>query len=253
MDGVKRFRIEPRDVPAQEAARRLGKTLAEFDAILPKLIARGFPKPDPDQPRDRGFWEPTPKMQALGFTSIPCGPDGPGAWAIAEEWERRWQATRNGETPSPAMVSSENLSPEQSEELTVYPPRSLGEAFRRYRRTHEWAGKAPRTREDWWRAWNRVKPIFGDTDPRPSRSKTSAHGGRRLRTPFRYARHIERSKSGAPCGRSQRRSATASAMPILLLACGMLPPTHGLQRGLKARLYASISARGAKVIMVWPR
>ena len=48
MDGVKRFRIEPRDVPAQEAARRLGKTLAEFDAILPNLIARGFPKPDPD-------------------------------------------------------------------------------------------------------------------------------------------------------------------------------------------------------------
>jgi integrase len=116
--------------------------------------------------RDRGFWEPTPKMQALGFTSIPCGPDGPGAWAIAEEWERRWQATRSGETPSPAMVSSENLSPEQSEGLTIYPPRSLGEAFRRYRRTHEWGGKAPRTREDWWRAWKRIKPIFGDTDPR---------------------------------------------------------------------------------------
>ena len=105
-------------------------------------------------------------MQALGFTSIPCGPDGPGAWAIAEEWERRWQATRSGETPSPAMVSSENLSPEQSEGLTIYPPRSLGEAFRRYRRTHEWGGKAPRTREDWWRAWKRIKPIFGDTDPR---------------------------------------------------------------------------------------
>jgi hypothetical protein len=48
MDGVKRFRIEPRDVPAREAARRLGKTLAEFNAILPNLIARGFPKPDPD-------------------------------------------------------------------------------------------------------------------------------------------------------------------------------------------------------------
>jgi integrase len=64
------------------------------------------------------------------------------------------------------MVSSENLSPEQSEGLTIYPPRSLGEAFRRYRRTHEWAGKAPRTREDWWRAWKRIKPIFGDTDPR---------------------------------------------------------------------------------------
>jgi len=114
----------------------------------------------------RGFWTPTKKMRALGFSSVPCGPDGPEAWAIAEEWERRWQATRRGDEPSPAMVSSENLSPSQSEELTVYPPHSLGEAFRRYRRTNEWAGKAPRTRDDWWRVWKRIKPIFGDTDPR---------------------------------------------------------------------------------------
>jgi hypothetical protein len=64
------------------------------------------------------------------------------------------------------MVSADNLSPQHAEELTVYPMRSLGEAFRRYRRTNEWAGKAPRTREDWWRGWKRIKPIFGDTDPR---------------------------------------------------------------------------------------
>ena len=115
----------------------------------------------------RGFWEPTKKMRALGFMSIPCGPDGPDAWAIAEEWERRWQATRRGEAPSPAMVCAENLSPDQAEELTVYPPRSLGEAFSRYRRTDEWKkSKAPRTREDWWRGWKRIKPVFGDTDPR---------------------------------------------------------------------------------------
>jgi hypothetical protein len=114
----------------------------------------------------RGFWEPTKKMRVLGFVSVPCGPDGPEAWAIAETWERRWQATRRGEAPSPAMVSADNLSPEQAEELTIYPPRSLGEAFRRYRRTNEWAAKAPRTREDWWRGWKRIKPIFGDTDPR---------------------------------------------------------------------------------------
>lgn len=68
--------------------------------------------------------------------------------------------------PSPAAVSAENLSPEQSEELTVYPPRSLGEAFGRYRRTEEWRAKAPRTREDWWRCWRRIKPVFGDCDPR---------------------------------------------------------------------------------------
>jgi hypothetical protein len=41
-----RFRIEPRDVPPEVAARRLGKTFAEFNAALPDLIARGFPQAD---------------------------------------------------------------------------------------------------------------------------------------------------------------------------------------------------------------
>jgi hypothetical protein len=43
-----RFRVEPRDVPPEIAARRLGKSITEFQSILPNLIARGFPKPDPD-------------------------------------------------------------------------------------------------------------------------------------------------------------------------------------------------------------
>jgi len=114
----------------------------------------------------KGFWEPAPRMKSLGFFPVPCGEDGPGAWAVAEQWNRRWQAVRKGETPAPALVASENLSPEQSEELTVYPPRSLGEAFRAYRKTKEWEKKAPRTREDWWRGWKRIKPVFGDVDPR---------------------------------------------------------------------------------------
>jgi hypothetical protein len=42
-----RFRIEPRDVPPEVAARRLGKTLAEFNAAMPDLVARGFPQADP--------------------------------------------------------------------------------------------------------------------------------------------------------------------------------------------------------------
>jgi integrase len=115
---------------------------------------------------NRAFWEPRPHMRALGFYSVPCGQDGPDAWAIAEQWNRRWQMVRRGEAPSPAMAAADNLSPEQSEELTVYPPRSLGEAFRRYRRTEVWADKAPRTREDWFRGWKRIKPIFGDCNPR---------------------------------------------------------------------------------------
>jgi hypothetical protein len=114
----------------------------------------------------RGFWEPRPSMRALGFRSVPCGRDGPDAWAVAEEWNHRWLAVRKGEAPSPAMASATNLSPAQAEELTVYPPRSIGEGFRRYRRTDEWKNKQPRTREDWWRVWRRLKPVFGDCDPK---------------------------------------------------------------------------------------
>lgn len=114
----------------------------------------------------RGFWEPRPHMRALGFYCVPCGKDGPDAWAIAEQWNARWQATKRGDAPSPAMAAAENLSPDRAEELSVYPSRSLGEAFRRYRRTEEWVSKAPRTREDWFRGWRRIKPIFGDCNPR---------------------------------------------------------------------------------------
>jgi hypothetical protein len=42
-----RFRVEPRDVPIEKAARRLHLTMTEFQVKLPTLIARGFPQPDP--------------------------------------------------------------------------------------------------------------------------------------------------------------------------------------------------------------
>jgi hypothetical protein len=45
--GAIRFAVEPRDVPAKKAARRLHLTEAEFGAKLDELIARGFPRPDP--------------------------------------------------------------------------------------------------------------------------------------------------------------------------------------------------------------
>jgi hypothetical protein len=43
-----RFRVDPRDVPPEIAARRLGQTLAQFETVLPRLLARGFPQADPD-------------------------------------------------------------------------------------------------------------------------------------------------------------------------------------------------------------
>ena len=41
-----RFHVDPRDVPASIAARRLGLSESEFRAVLPELDARGFPKAD---------------------------------------------------------------------------------------------------------------------------------------------------------------------------------------------------------------
>lgn len=41
-----RFHVDPRDVPAPAAARRIGLTEAQFRDARPNLEARGFPKPD---------------------------------------------------------------------------------------------------------------------------------------------------------------------------------------------------------------
>ena len=43
-----RYRVDPRDVPPEKAARRLHLTLARFNELLPNLTKRGFPEPDPD-------------------------------------------------------------------------------------------------------------------------------------------------------------------------------------------------------------
>lgn len=45
---VIRFRVEPGDVPIEKAARRLHLTEAQFREKIPRLLARGFPMPDPD-------------------------------------------------------------------------------------------------------------------------------------------------------------------------------------------------------------
>lgn len=42
-----RFHVQPGDVPAVVAARRMGLTEAEFQRCRPLLEARGFPQPDP--------------------------------------------------------------------------------------------------------------------------------------------------------------------------------------------------------------
>jgi hypothetical protein len=43
-----RFRVDPADVPAEKAARRLHLTPEQFRHVLPNLLRRGFPAADPD-------------------------------------------------------------------------------------------------------------------------------------------------------------------------------------------------------------
>ena len=43
-----RFKVVPRDVPVEVAARRLGKSVPDFKTALSNLLARGFPAADPD-------------------------------------------------------------------------------------------------------------------------------------------------------------------------------------------------------------
>jgi hypothetical protein len=42
-----RFKVEPHDIPAAKAARRLHLSLDEFRTKLPELVGRGFPPADP--------------------------------------------------------------------------------------------------------------------------------------------------------------------------------------------------------------
>ncbi|TIL56716.1 MAG: hypothetical protein E5Y79_28330 [Mesorhizobium sp.] len=100
--------------------------------------------------KGRGYWLVTPKMRAHGFENVRCGPDGAQAWAIAQEWEQRWQRARKGQEVS---------------QRKVYPRNSVGYAFERFRHTNEWARKPSRTREDWDRGWQYIEPVFGDLNP----------------------------------------------------------------------------------------
>lgn len=104
--------------------------------------------------KGRGYWQPTAAMRALGFRPVSCGPDGPSAWAKAEELNAAWDARAVQPIADPSAAK-----------VQTWPAGSIGEAFDVYRGTHEWAKKKPRTREDWERAWKYIGPVFGRFAP----------------------------------------------------------------------------------------
>jgi hypothetical protein len=112
----------------------------------------------------RGYWRPTPKMRRLGFQIVRCGPDGSEAWALAAEWNKRWQAVRKGDAPS--LINLDQLSRDQTEAARRYPSGSIGAAFQVYIRTPEWSARAYLSREKiWWPAWFRIRDMWGDVAP----------------------------------------------------------------------------------------
>jgi hypothetical protein len=103
-------------------------------------------------------------MRLLGFQIVRCGSDGPAAWAIAAEWNQRWQAVRKGEAPP--LVNLDQLSNDEAEAARRYPPGSIGAAFQIYIRTPEWAARALTTRTKiWWPTWFRIREMWGDVHP----------------------------------------------------------------------------------------
>lgn len=93
--------------------------------------------------KGRGYWEPGAHGAAFDFAkSVPCGPHGPAAWAIAEAWNKRLDAARRGEDP---------------EQGPQYPRGTLGEFWERFRTTKAWELLAPRTREDYARVWPNIE------------------------------------------------------------------------------------------------
>jgi hypothetical protein len=114
--------------------------------------------------KGRGYWRPHPRMRALGFGIVRCGADGPQAWALAAEWNERWQAVRVGDAPAPIDISK--LSRDQAEVVRRYPAGSVGAAFQAYIRTPEWAARAMSARNKvWWPAWYRIRDMWGDVAP----------------------------------------------------------------------------------------
>lgn len=93
--------------------------------------------------KGRGYWRPTASMRAKGFAMVRCGADGPDAWRIAALWNERWQAHRRGAAlPAlPIAAAPGKLPPDLAEDAIRYPPGSVGDAFRRYRRTRVWADR----------------------------------------------------------------------------------------------------------------
>jgi hypothetical protein len=71
--------VDPGDVCAEKAARRLGLTLTQFEEIQPRLYARGFPRPYVDTGHFDldaiDSWRKTRNPHLFGLTAVQTARD----------------------------------------------------------------------------------------------------------------------------------------------------------------------------------
>lgn len=84
-------------------------------------------------------------MKAKGFLPKPLGPEGPESIAEAQRLYTAWEVARTTSAP-----------------VTAYAMGTLGAFYDLLRRTKKWEKKAPRTREDYERAWKHLKPRLAE-------------------------------------------------------------------------------------------
>jgi hypothetical protein len=84
-----RVKIKPGDIRFEAAARRLGLTPAEFEAVKERLFARGFPRPDPDTGNYDldaiDAWRRLRHPQVYGVTGLTIAPTAVDANAVIGE------------------------------------------------------------------------------------------------------------------------------------------------------------------------
>jgi hypothetical protein len=58
-------------------------------------------------------------MRDLGFRLVPLGRGGHSAWALAEEWNKKWDAVRR--RGAPPLLDLSKLSRDEAEAVRRYP------------------------------------------------------------------------------------------------------------------------------------
>lgn len=112
----------------------------------------------------RGYWRPSRKLKALGFHDVPCGLDGPDAWATAISWNQRVKCAQSGDADDTGIPLAQTK--DTAEIGRHYPMGSVGRAFQKYIVTDEWKKIAQSTRNKiWWPCWYRIRDLWGDVAP----------------------------------------------------------------------------------------